>query len=181
MKKSFINRTLQFASAITVYSATSVWASTNHVDIVSKMIANINSLLVILAIAIALPYFCFKVLGKLYTPPASRNPDNTANNPEPSQDDLKATADNEDFATMQYRGSRYSADNLTVEPSSINSEKNDRPAKTAIKYRGVSIANSVNNADSSTEDVTDSFSSERKAQKSAKPKERMKYRGSYID
>ncbi|PZO43721.1 MAG: hypothetical protein DCF19_03570 [Pseudanabaena frigida] len=180
MKKSFIKRTLQFASAITVYSATSVWASTNHVDIVSNTIANINSLLVILAIAFALPYFCFKVLGKLYTPPVSRNPDNAVNNPELNQDEL-AIADNEDFATMQYRGSRYSAENLTVEPSNINVEKNDRQAKPAIKYRGVSIANSVNNTDSSTEDVTDSFSSERKAQKSAKPKERMKYRGSYID
>ncbi len=181
MKKSFINRTLQIASAVTVYSATSVWASTKHVDIVSSTITNINSLLVILAIALGLPYFCFKVLGKLYTPPASRNSDNVVNSPELNQDDLNAIADKEDFAPMQYRGSRYSPENLTVEPSNINVEKNDRPAKPVIKYRGVSIANSVNNADSSTEDVADSFSSERKAQKSAKPKERMKYRGSYID
>ena len=149
MKKSFINRTLKFASAITVYSATSVCASTNHIDIVSNTIANINSLLVILAISLALPYFCFKVLGKLYTPPASRNPENAVNNPDLNQDDLNEIADNDDPATM--------------------------------RYRGVRIANSLNNADSSTEDVTDSFSSERKAQKSAKPKSRMKYRGSYID
>lgn len=119
-------------------------------------------------------------MGKLYTPPASRYPDSAVNNPEINQDDL-AIADNEDLATMQYWGSRYSAENLTVEPSNINTENNDRQAKPVIKYRGVSIANSVNNADSSTEDFTDSFSSERKAQKSAKPKERMKYRGSYID
>ena len=71
MKKSVVYRTLQVASAVAVLSMLSIWASAKHVDVVSNILTEIDSLLVILAIAVALPYFCFKVLGKLYTPPKS--------------------------------------------------------------------------------------------------------------
>ena len=51
MKKFLAYRTLQITAVIAVYTAASVWASENHVEIVSQMITRINSLLVILAIA----------------------------------------------------------------------------------------------------------------------------------
>ncbi|MCY7331522.1 MAG: hypothetical protein LH649_02440 [Pseudanabaena sp. CAN_BIN31] len=178
MKKSSVYRTLQVAAAVAVYSAISVWASTKHVDIVTNTVTNINSLLVILAIAAGLPYFCFKVLGKLYTPPVSRNLDNSSRSGSSAldEDELNAIADQDIEGTMLYRGARYKPEELTI---SINAkEKNDASSQPAIKYRGVSIENI---ADKSPPDLTDSLSTERNPQKSAKPKERMKYRGSYID
>ncbi len=177
MKKSFVYRTLQVAAAVAVYSAISVWASTEHVDIINNTITNINSLLVILAIAAGLPYFCFKVLSKLYTPPVSRNLDNSsrAGSSALSEDELNAIADQDIEGTMLYRGTRYKPEDLTI---GINDKQNnDAKSEPAIKYRGVSI----NSADKSSPDLTDSFSTEKNPQKSAKPKERMKYRGSYID
>ncbi len=182
MKKSFVYRTLQVAAAVAVYSAISVWASTEQVDIITNAITNIDSLLVILAIAAGLPYFCFKVLSKLYTPPSPRNLDNSSKSSSSalSEDELNAIADQDIEGTMLYRGTRYKPEDLTILINNkINSkEKNDPSSQPAIKYRGVSIANSGNK---SSLDLTDSFSTEKNPQKSAKPKERMKYRGSYID
>jgi hypothetical protein len=182
MEKSFVYRMVQVAASVAVYSTISVWASTKHVDIVTNAVTNINSLVVILAIAAGLPYFCFKVLSKLYTPPVSRNPNNSsrASSSALSEDELNAIADQDIKGTMLYRGTRYKPEDLTIViKNKINDKEKSAPSsQPTIKYRGVSLANS---ADKSSPDLTDSFSTEKNPQKSAKPKERMKYRGSYID
>ena len=181
MKKSFVSRAFQITSAVTVYSATNVWASTKHIDIVSSALTNVNSLLVILTIAFALPYFCFKAFGKLYTPPASQNLDNLskARNSNFRQDELDAIG-NEVIETMQYRGIQYKNEDLAN-----NTKKKGEKSQPVIKYRGINIENNANSlgsdSQSDSQKVTDSFSTERNSQKSAKPKERMKYRGSYVD
>ncbi len=176
MKKSVFYRNLQVTSAVVAFLMISIWAFTKHIDIVSNVLTEIDSLLVILAIAVALPYFCFKVLGKLYTPPTSRNLDKSSKSGTStlSEDELNAIAD-QDLGTMVYRGNRYNPEDLIV-----NTHKNDlAQPQDEIKYRGVSVTPTE---DISPQDAIDSsFSNERNPQKSAKPKERMKYRGSYID
>jgi hypothetical protein len=177
MKKSIVYRTLQVASAVGIYSMISIWASAKHMDAVSAILTQIDSLLVILAIAVALPYFCFKVLGKLYTPPPSRDLDNSpkADNSAPSQEVANAIGE-KDLETMLYRGTRYKPEDFKI---TIDSKEENRvKPQPTIKYRGASIAD---DADNSSQDAADSFSTEKSSQKSAKPKERMKYRGSYID
>ncbi len=178
MKKSFVYRTLQIASVVTVYSVASVWASTAHIDAISEFFTNINSILVILAIAVAFPYLCFKVLAKLYTPPVSRNLDDLSNSDDLvlSEDEIKAIALKKKLETMQYRGTRYKADDLATKAAA--EQKNTKKSQPVTKYRGVSIDDSL--ADS-VQEVTDSSATEKIPQKSAQPKERMKYRGSYID
>ena len=177
MEKSFVYRIVQVASVVAVYSAISVWASEENVDLVTSAITNINSLLVILVIAAGLPHFCFKVLGKLYTPPVSRNLGNSSRDSSSDLDELNAIADQDIEGTMLYRGTRYKPEDLTIliNDKINDKEKDDASSQPAIKYRGVIIT------DKSSPDLTDSFSSEKNPQKSAKPKERMKYRGSYID
>ncbi len=56
--------------------------------------------------------------------------------------------------------------------------KNVSNFQPVIKYRGVSMANS---SEESSQDLPDSFAALRDSQKSAKPKERIKYRGAYVD
>ena len=175
MKKSFIYRALQVASAVTVFSMVSMWASSNHIDIVSNVLTEIDSLLVILVIAVGLPYFCFNVLGKLYTPPKSRNLDKSsqAGTQSSNQDELNKII-KEEIEVMQYRGSRYKPEDLAIK----SDQKNVRESQPVIKYRGANVANI---ADESSQDLRDSFSATKDSQKSAKPKDRIKYRGSYVD
>lgn len=181
MKKSLVYRALQIASAVTVYAATAIWASTNHVDMVSNTITSINSLLVILAIAVVFPYLCFKALSKIYTPPASRfrNEDTLGKETELDQDEITALLIDENLEKMQYRGTIYKADALDIAQLNISNE-NSNTVKPIIKYRGTSIDNS-DSLNTSASEQTDSLSPDRQIQKSVKPKERMKYRGSYID
>jgi hypothetical protein len=187
MKKSFVYRTLQIALAVTLYSTASVWASTNHEHVVSNAITSLNSLLVILAIAVALPLFCFKVLSKLYTPPVSRNLDDTSTaiDSDLRQEEGAAIAFDRDTETMQYRGTRYERKDLSIKSSNnqnvSKSVPKDSASQPVIKYRGASIDDSVNSQYSSSQEAKDAFSTERQSQKSAKPKEKRKYRGSYID
>ncbi len=175
MEKSSIYRTLQIASVVSVYVLTSIWASTAHVDILSEMLTSINSLLVILAIVTIFPYVCFKVFGKLTTPPASRNIDDLleVNNSAIATENIQP-----EIKTMQYRGTRYKPEKY--EPESLTDEtiETSKKSQSVIKYRGVAIKD---NADGAAQEVTDSFPTARKSQKSALPKERMKYRGSYLD
>jgi hypothetical protein len=175
MKKSFIYRTLQVASAVTVFSMISMWASSKHIDIVSDALTQIDSLLVILVIAVGLPYFCFKVLGKLYTPPKSRNLDKSSQfaTSSPNQDGFNGTVE-EEIEVMQYRGNRYKPEDLAIK----SDQKNVSESPPVIKYRGANVANV---SDESSQDLRDSFSVPNDPQKSAKPKERIKYRGSYVD
>ncbi len=175
MKKSFIYRTLQVASAITVFSMISMWASSNHIVIVSDVLTQIDSLLVILVIAVGLPYFCYNVLGKLYTPPKFRNLDKSSqfSTSTPNQDGFNGTVE-EEIEVMQYRGNRYKSEDLAIK----SDQKNVDEAQPVIKYRGANVANI---ADESSQDFRDSFSVSKDSQKSAKPKERIKYRGSYVD
>lgn len=178
MKKSSFYRVLQVSSAIAVYSATSIWASTAHVDVVSNTFASLNYLLVILTIAVGLPYFCFIALGKLTTPPSSRNFDESSrmSNSEFSQDQVFVQ---KEIETMQYRGTRYNLEDLKSNTIDKNIRpKNDLSSQPVNKYRGAAIENSQ---DSSAKDVMDSFAQAKKSQKSAQPKERIKYRGSYLD
>jgi hypothetical protein len=176
MKKSVVYRTLQVASAVGVYSMVSVWASKNHVNIVSSVLTQIDSILVILAIAVALPYFCFKVLSKLYTPPISSSSEQSSKDAAVTfdQDELQAKQD------MFYRGTPYnSAESRTTEITrSVNDSQSVTNPQPAIKYRGASI---ITNEDSSLLEKDNQFSAERAEQKPAKPKERIKYRGSYVD
>lgn len=178
MKKSLAYRTLQIAAAVAVYAAASVWASENHVEIVSQTITRINSLLVILAIAVVFPYVCFKALGKLYTPPASRERNDPLSVTD-SSDNIQAELE-EPWETMQYRGTRYKPDDLETKSSNVAAPNKNNDIKPVIKYRGA-IINSDQNEDIAPAEVTDNLSKERQPQKSAQPKERMKYRGSYID
>ena len=188
MEKSSIYRTLQIASVVAIYVMTSIWASTAHVDMLSDTLTSINSLLVILAIVTILPYVCFKALGKLTTPPASRNINDSFDD---ALDDLLEVNNSaiatekikKEIKTMQYRGTRYKPEKYEPEkykPESLPDQTIEVSDKSqpVIKYRGVEIEDS---ADKASQDVTDSFSTARKAQKSALPKERMKYRGSYLD
>ncbi|MBD2175996.1 hypothetical protein H6F42_03555 [Pseudanabaena sp. FACHB-1998] len=181
MKKSSVYRALQIASAVAVYSLTSVWASTNHVDIVSNTITSINSLLVILAIAVVFPYFCFKALAKLYTPPASRAMDNSSSSPNaPLNPEEREVLGADISKTMRYRGSSYGEALRTK--SDIEVE--ELPVKTeqpVFKYRGVVIENSPNGQNIPSESQAELLSPEDSPQKAAKPKERIKYRGSYVD
>jgi hypothetical protein len=172
MKKSFIYRTLQVASAGTVFSVISMWASSNHIDIVSNALTQIDSLLVILVVAVGLPYFCFNVLGKLYTPPKSRNPDKSSPSGTSTlnQDEFNGIVEKE-IEVMQYRGSRYKPEDLAIK----SDQKDVDEAQPVIKYRGASVI------DDSSQELQDSFAATRDSQKSAKPKERIKYRGSYVD
>lgn len=172
MKKSFIYRTLQVASAGTVFSVISMWASSNHIDIVSNALTQIDSLLVILVIAVGLPYFCFNVLGKLYTPPKSRNLDKPSQSGASplNQDEFNRIAEKE-IEVMQYRGNRYKQEDLVIK----SDQKDISESQPVIKYRGVSVV------DDFSKELQDSLSATRDSQKSAKPKERIKYRGSYVD
>ena len=172
MKKSFIYRTLQVASAGTVFSMVSMWASSNHIDIVSDALTQIDSLLVILVIAVGLPYFCFNVLGKLYTPPKSRNLDKSSpSSTSPlNQDEFNGIAEKE-IEVMQYRGNRYKQEDLAIK----SDQKDVSESQPVIKYRGVNVV------DDFSQELQDSFATTRDSQKSAKPKERIKYRGSYVD
>jgi hypothetical protein len=174
MKKSFVNRSLQIASVVVVYSAISIWSSTSHVQTVTDAITSLNSLLVILAIAFGLPYFCFKVLAKLYTPPKLRNLDETLsrNSPKVGQDDGEAIE--QDLEAMQYRGTRYNPEDVPIS----NNDENQSREQSVIKYRG---ASTTSDFEKSSQNPTESFASERESQKSAKPKDRIKYRGSYVD
>ncbi|BBC23023.1 hypothetical protein [Pseudanabaena sp. ABRG5-3] len=179
MKKSSIYRTLQIAAAVTIYSVTSIWASENHVDIVSHTITNINTLLVILAIAVVFPYLCFKALGKIYTPPASRFRDEASrvNDVDSDENESNAIAINKDLEIMQYRGIPYKPEDLvTKQATNQSNNQSDNSAPPVIKYRGAIITNS-----DTPSTTSDSLPSNQPIQKSAKPKERMKYRGSYID
>ena len=172
MKKSVVYRTLQVASAVGVYSMVSVWASKNHVNIVSSVLTQIDSILVILAIAVALPYFCFKVLSKLYTPPISSSS-------EQSSKDATATFDQDELQAKQdmfYRGTPYNSTEIIT--SANNRQSDAANPQPVIKYRG---ANIITNEDSSLPEKDNQFSAERAEQKPAKPKERIKYRGSYVD
>ena len=175
MKKSFIYRTLQVASAVTVFSMISMWASSNHIDIVSDALTQIDSLLVILVIAVGLPYFCYNVLGKLYTPPKSRNPDKSSQSSASTlnQEDFNEIFE-EEIEVMQYRGNRYKPEDLAIK----SDQKNVDDAQPVIKYRGANVASIE---DESSQNFRDSLSAVRESQKSAKPKERIKYRGSYVD
>jgi type III secretory pathway component EscV len=174
MKKSFVNRSLQIASVIAVYAAISIWSSTAHVHIINDAITSLNSLLVILAIALGFPYFCFNVLAKLYTPPKSRNLDETSkpSSTKVGQNDSEAIG--QDLESMQYRGTRYNQENMPI----ANKNQKQPSEQPVIKYRGASITNDL---EKSSQNSTESFASERESQKSAKPKERIKYRGSYVD
>ena len=174
MKKSFINRSLQIASVVGVYAAISIWSSTAHVHIVADTITSLNSLLVILAIALGFPYFCFNVLAKLYTPPKSRNLDETSrrNANKIDQDDSEAIE--QDLEAMQYRGTRYNPEDIPIS----NNDENQSREQPVIKYRG---ASTTSDFEKSSQNSTESFASERESQKSAKPKDRIKYRGSYVD
>ena len=175
MKKSVVYRTLQVALAVAVLSMISIWSFTKHVDIVSNILTEIDSLLVILAIAVIFPYFCFKVLGKLYTPPKFRNADQSSSfsTSESNQDEFEAML-RQDAEVMQYRGHRYKPEELHIS----NDKKNVSNFQPVIKYRGVSMANS---SEESSQDLPDSLAALRDSQKSAKPKERIKYRGAYVD
>ena len=179
MKKSFVYRALQIATAIVVYSGTSIWASTAHIHSVSETLTSLNSLLVILAIAFVFPYFCFKVLGKLTTPPSSRNFNDfsEASNSERSERE-KSENIQEEIEPFQYRGTRYNPEDLMTNVINNIDKKNEDVSQPVIKYRGAVIENS---SEGSVSDEVDSFSKDRKSQKSAQPKERIKYRGSYVD
>lgn len=166
MKKSFIDRSLQAAVAVAACALMALWVSTSHDNFVLEISTEIASLAVTLAIAVALPYICFKALSKLYTPPASRKTDKP-NATEPSQEELAIAAKK---AIMQYRGNPYVAE-------ASKSDQQISPA--TIKYRGVNVDSGINAQEKSSQDET--FFEERQAQKSAKPKERLKYRGAYVD
>ncbi|GBO54923.1 hypothetical protein APA_2974 [Pseudanabaena sp. lw0831] len=172
MKKSFIYRSLQVASAVTVFSMISMWASSNHIDFISNFLTQIDSLLVILVIAVGLPYFCYTVLGKLYTPPKARNFDkfSRSGTSTPDQDEFNGIVE-EEIEVMQYRGNRYKPEDLAIK----SDQKNVGESQPVIKYRGANVANI------SDETSQDLLNSTKDSQKSAKPKERIKYRGSYVD
>jgi len=179
MKKSVVYRTLQVALAVAVLSMISIWSFTKHVDIVSNILTEIDSLLVILAISVVFPYFCFKVLGKLYTPPKFRNVDQSSSfsTSESNQDEFEVIL-SQDAEVMQYRGHRYKPEELLSSNDNDIDKKNVSEFQPVIKYRGVSMANS---SEKSSQDLPDSFVDFRDSQKSAKPKERIKYRGAYVD
>ncbi|PZU97317.1 MAG: hypothetical protein DCE90_07110 [Pseudanabaena sp.] len=168
MKKSFIYRSLQAAVAVATCALMAMWVSTSHDNFVLEVVTELDSLAVILAIAVALPYICFKALSKLYTPPVSRKSDKSdAVEPVLSQDELAIAAKQ---SAMQYRGNPY----VTDAP-----KKDEQIAPVAIKYRGANIDSGSESQEKSGQDET--FFEERQSQKSAKPKERIKYRGAYVD
>jgi|JFJP01.1.fsa_nt_gi hypothetical protein len=181
MKNSFVYRTVQVVSLVVVYAMASVWASTNHVDNISNLLTNVDSLLVILAIAVVLPYLCFKALSKIYTPPVSRsrNEDPLGKEMGLNQDEIAAFSTDEDLEKMQYRGTLYKPDDVVIRQTNMRNENS------VIKYRGAiidaDIGNSDRNLNNSVSEPADSLSPDGQSQKSAKPKERMKYRGSYVD
>jgi len=170
MEKSFIYRSLQAAMAVAACALMALWVSTSHDNFVLEIATELDSLAVILAIAVALPYVCFKALSKLYTPPTSRDTSKSSNNKViPSQDELAAIAAKK-LATMQYRGNPYATEAIKSDAQNT---------QTVIKYRGVNVELDGHPQEQSSQDKA--FSEERETQKSAKPKERIKYRGTYVD
>ena len=85
----------------------------------------------------------------------------------------------ENVEKMQYRGTRYKADDLDVKQVNV-SNKNSNAVKPVIKYRGTSM-DSSNSVNTSVSQQTGSLLADQQIQEPAKPKERMKYRGSYIE
>jgi hypothetical protein len=178
MKKSFFYRTLQVASIIAAYSAIYIWASTTHVEPIYSILTDLDALLVSLALAIALPFFCFKVLRKLYTPPQSLQLQNLPQ----SKNRVTATEsylDNDelDVETMQYRGMRYNPDELLTNSDLTQQQGIDNAGpKTVIKYRGVSIE-----SESKPQNIPASEPKLPSQETTRKLKQKIKYRGVYID
>ena len=114
-------------------------------------------------------------MSKLYTPPKSRNLDKSSQSVASplNQDEFNGDIE-EEIEVMQYRGNRYRQEDLAIKSVQKNVDE-DQPV---IKYRGANVASI---ADESSQDFRDSLSAARESQKSAKPKERIKYRGSYVD
>ncbi|NUN65764.1 hypothetical protein HCU40_13635 [Pseudanabaena biceps] len=181
MKKSFFYRILQVALAIALGSMMSVWAYTSHDEFVFSLLSEIDSLIVILVIAVALPYFCFKVLGKLYTPPVSRDVSKSSKVNQTGSNLDTSEAITQDVSLMRYRGIVYQPEEvkLNLDNSGGVSKSEDLKTSTVIKYRGVSIE--TGDKEQNNAETGDTFETERRSQKSAKPKERIKYRGSYVD
>ena len=83
------------------------------------------------------------------------------------------------FWCRHRKNKRWEEDTGYIRPSKVKSDqKNIDKAQPVIKYRGANVASI---ADESSQDFRDSLSAARESQKSAKPKERIKYRGSYVD
>ena len=186
MKKSFVFRSLQVATAVSVYSAIYIWASNAHLGSVFSVLNGLDEFLLVLALAVIFPYICFKGLSKLTTPPKSlkdRDQRSKSNPTDPEQDSLGDEQIDTDFKTMQYRGTSYYPDGS--ENLEINTVTSSRLRVTPVtKYRGVEISDTDEgsaSADPVNLDVNKSFGDERQQQKSARPKERIKYRGAYID
>ncbi len=178
MKKSFFYRTLQIACILAAYSAIYIWASTTHVEPIYSILTDIDSLLVSLAIAIALPFVCFKVLRKLYTPPKSlQQQDLSKSKSRVTASESSLDTDEQDFETMQYRGMRYNPEELTASldlPKQQSVDATER--KTVIKYRGVSIESENKSQNTSASEPTP-----QNQEIKQKVKQRIKYRGAYID
>jgi hypothetical protein len=178
MKKSFVYRTLQVAGVIAAYSALYIWASTTHAQPIYSILNSLDTLLVSLAIAVALPIFCFKVLRKLYTPPKSLQLQDLpkSNNRATASESLLDT-DELDFATMQYRGMRYQPEELTTSLDLTKQQGVDNgERKNVIKYRGVSVESDNKSSDSSVSEPVP-----QKQETELKVKQKIKYRGAYID
>jgi hypothetical protein len=178
MQKSFFYRTLQVASIIAAYSAVYIWASTTHVEPIYSILTDIDSLLLSLAIAVALPFFCFKVLRKLYTPPKSLQLQDLPNSKNgATASEISSDADELDIQTMQYRGMRYKPEELTANLDSQKQQSTEvSERKTVIKYRGVSIDDENN-----SQNISTSEPASQNQEIKQKVKQRIKYRGAYID
>ncbi len=186
MKKSFFFRSLQVATAVSVYSAIYIWASNAHLGSVYSLLNGLDEFLLVLALAVIFPYVCFKGLSKLTTPPSSLNREQsskfTSVYPD-QQDPLGEQQDVADSKTMQYRGTSYYPD--TSENLESNTAASSKRRVTPVtKYRGVQIGDidqDVTDSGSNGAEVNKNFAEDRQQQKSARPQERIKYRGAYID
>lgn len=178
MKKSFVYRTLQVAGVIAAYSALYVWASTTHAQPIYSILTDLDTLLVSLAIAVALPIFCFRVLRKLYTPPKSLQlQDLPRSKNGAAASEISLDADELDSKTMQYRGMRYQPEELTTSLDLTKQQGVDNAErKTVIKYRGVSVESDNKSLDSSASEPAP-----QKQETELKVKQKIKYRGAYID
>lgn len=179
MKKSFVLRSLQVVLAVSIYSATYIWAANTHAGSVFSILNGLDEFLLVLALAVIFPYLCFKGLSKLTTRPDSLDEEKL-----PKSKAIDQDLDSDiDLKTMQYRGIAYYPDGSESLPAS--SDVADEPrVVTVTKYRGVQIGDPNIESTSDSKDssaISTSFAEERQQQKSARPKERIKYRGAYID
>jgi hypothetical protein len=134
-----------------------------------------ESFVLLVGIAVVLPYLCFVGLNALMTPPTitKDEPDEATSDTVPEQMPAWRDRQAQDHA-MQYRGVHYAPDKPTKDASSESKALPTAPPKAVMKYRGAIIE---------TPTSPEASVAEQPSQTSTLPKShpKLKYRGVWVD